>query len=1112
MPACSPQRYLANNLNAARTATLTPSDVEAVEDNVFEIPTGRSGTAQVALTGFYTGAEEATYDVEIVDDSLTDALISAPVFSGVGSGYLSDIASSGPAQQFTVSLTESGLPLRAASVDFEGVTLSARTAGAVGNDIFITVDQSTLTFTKQNYSLLRELPAGAGSEAAPLEGSEFDFDTAILGADNQIPAGAHRIAFGADTSAIYLQYKKYADGKWLYYFVPELKRTVPRGTVVNFVTGGRTVQIGDASPFETYENVETLYDLLNQIKIESLLVEITDPVANDRSPTGQAAHELVTRTDAHVEPSSGAGSTVANGFTDVSVDAAAGTELIIATCRAVTAQDDPLASVGRERWELKGSLSGDLGTIVTGEPFANDDFALTIPRVLPFGYGNAQKGRFTVTSIDYVARANGAAEAPPICPEALSLGPAAVDQSITLVYTKRPSGACLCDDMSVPNLNTACLGLFEEGGAEMTYSADAITRLKDLYDWANDLVTACTAYKVGYDFDGVPEQQASPLTMLGSGQAGTLTPAPTLVATRTFTGPNSTATATTSNELTVLGADNTIVVDNEPVTTGFADYAIPANFQECLDFYETGIAAIDAVTDGTLKSAGFAQWDLALDAFQADLDVSALSTLGNRLATIAIGKYKILVRQAMAYAGVPQLGKTDASTVTSGDGCWHDYGDTYYWAVVGSDKGAYAPAFNNKPYYSSRRASSQDAYFATLEFAFQINIKCPQHLLEGDTIVLSIGDAGWPATYQVGDELILAIIGASQLYLAGGQDSSLVQTWYVEGSVSGPLPSYSYDPDTPAPYSDGSLALLEFMLNEGGIPFANGDKFVLSAEGGNYRWRKNSGSWSASTPIPIAASALDSGLSIEFTPGAAPSFVAGDMFRFRALQPWAVSNLQSPTQDRWQWGAVTAPNVVCDLGTAQDLDMAAIALHTLPEGATIMVEGGTSPGAYPWSEALAWREGVIVGAFAATRNARYVRISLDGVDGGGIGWFWIGRGLSTELSANVRPRRKYAVSRASGGLYSSSRYLGKGKGADVEWTEGALLEADMTALEALLDWVKENDDEPFVFVPNVTRPADAMIVQVVEDEIEQHDTSDANRDAAFDRRFDARLSLAGVLQ
>jgi hypothetical protein len=1100
--ACSPQRYLANNRNAVLDAELAPSDVEAVAGSVYEIPTARSGTAQVALSGDYTGEEEAAYDVQIVDDDVDEALISAPIFSGVGSGSLSDISSEGPAQKFTVSLKQTGLPLRAASVDFEGVTLEARTGGAAGNAITIEVDQSPLIFEAQDFSLLAALPAGSGSQTNPLEGAEFDFDAAVIGADDQIPTTAHRIAFGHDTSAIYLQYKKYSDGKWLYYFVPELKREVPAGAIIKFVTGGRTVSISNGGPAEEYEDVVTLYDLLNQIKNESVLLTITDPVANDRSPAGQAARELLTRTDAHFEPSSGSGSEAARGgFVDVSVDPAAGTELIEATCVAVSPADDPLASAGRERWTLRGSLSGDLGVIVTGIPFANDDFGLTIPRVLPFNFGT-QRGRFTHVRTDYVTRV-APAEPPPICPVALTLGPAAVDQTITLTYTKRPSGACLCADMPVPNLATECLGIISEGGAdEMAYSSEAITRLKLLYDLAAGIADQMTRYKQGFARDGIPDQSvgySDAESTVNNEVTGAISPG-----------------ASTSEEISaaLAGAANLkeFLTSSAPVVTWYGDAALPPNFQECIDFYEEGLKAIDELDTSGLKADGFEQWDEALTVLETDILGSGSPPI-DRLATMAITKYKILVRQAMAYAGIPQLGKSEASTVTSGDGCWRDTNDPFYWTVVGSANGAYAPLFNNTPYYSSRRASERAAYYSTHEFALQLNIKCPQNLLEGDEITLVIGGSGWASTYQISDKMFLPIIAASALLLAGGQDESLVQSWFAEGSITGPLPSYSFDPDAPVPYSSGdSPQTLAFTLNEGGIPFANGDRFEFSSEGGHFRWRKDAGAWSSPIVIPGSPLLLDEGLSVAFTTGASPSFVADDVFRFRALQPWAVSNLQSPTPDRWQWGATTAPSLVIDFGSLLPVDAVAIALHTLPEGATALIEFGTSPGVYTSSVSLAWSEGVMFSALVAQISARYARLSLGAADGGGIGWLWIGSAFATTRQAEVRPRRKYAVSRATAGLYTGGRYLGKARGADVEWKEGALYDADMVELEELLDHVKSNDDEPLVFVPNVTRPEEAMIVQVVEDEIELADTSDSNRLAGLERRFTARLSLAGVLQ
>jgi hypothetical protein len=310
-------------------------------------------------------------------------------------------------------------------------------------------------------------------------------------------------------------------------------------------------------------------------------------------------------------------------------------------------------------------------------------------------------------------------------------------------------------------------------------------------------------------------------------------------------------------------------------------------------------AWLHEATAGTRIAAGTPATEL-LPAVAAgtELYVPQSSRIAGMTALLT-DRYKARLNWVYISAGISPLGKSSASVQESGDGCWQDYGDAYYWDVVGSDGGAYGAAFNNRPYYSARRASAKDKYFSTHEFAFQINVKCPQDLREGDQITLAIGDAASGATYQVGDVLTLPIIAAQPLYLAGGQNGSAIQKWYVSGSVSGAMAQYTYNPASPAAYSSGGLT---FLLQPGGIPFAKGDRFTFSIEGGHYRWRKtvngSPGSWSGSLAIPGTATALDSGLSIAFTPGAYPSFVAGDAFQFRVLQPWAVSNIATPSVER----------------------------------------------------------------------------------------------------------------------------------------------------------------------------------------------------------------------
>lgn len=1176
MAACAPQRFLANNRNAIRTAILTPSSVQAVADSVLEVPLARTGSAGAVLTGSFSGAEEAIYDIEVLDAAVSTKLASAPVFSGVGSGTLANISSTGTAQTYTVELGDDGIPVTSAGVDFEGVRLVARASGAAGNLVRLTIDQSPLVLTATSYSLLEDLAIGAGAETQGLEGPAFDWQTAVLGADNIIPATAKRIVFGGgDDGTVYLQYKRYTDGKWLYHFVPEIKRTIRAGTAVRFVTGGRTVAVTNGTTNESFTSIATLYDLLNAIKTGSALLDVVGVIANDRSPSGQAARDLQTRTDAHVEPSTGEGSDYATGFVDTYASSGAQTELITATCYAVNGRDHPLAHLGAERWTVSGSLSGDLGVVVTDELYAGSNFGFRIPRKSPPDSATP-KGRFSVVGVSYVARDAGDPDPAPLCPVALSLGPDASDQSITLTYTRRPSGDCLCDSLPVPNLYTSCLGTIAEGGDSMSYQAANVTRLIDLYDWVADTVrnfSALTAFNaaqapalssptnaVGFVSDSlfslaakfeatlgeldvlpagayytagvaawdtvVTEIKADVLAALGANQTGTFTAYEALAA----------------GNAVGLFVDNDGVVKvrkaiNGCVRYGFVASAYSASASATVYFWgrvptPTGVGSfvesglrigMSSTAPGTwLQDTGTPTNQLYI----ADGNSRAVIWLGEYAGTevyvpqynglagmtgLLTDRYKARLNWVYISAGISPLGKSSASVQESGDGCWQDYGDAYYWEVVGSDGGGYAPAFNNRPYYSARRASAKDKYFSTHEFAFQINVKCPSDLREGDQISLAIGDAASGATYQVGDVLTLPIIAAQALYLAGGQDGNAIQKWYVSGSVSGAMAQYTYNPATPAAYSSGGLT---FLLQPGGIPFAKGDRFTFSIEGGHYRWRKTvngtPGSWSGSLAIPGTATALDSGLSIAFTPGAYPSFVTGDAFQFRVLQPWAVSNITTPGVERWQWSGA-APTLVADLGSAQSVSMVALALHTLPTGTTLLLEGGTAAGVYTWNQTLTWQTGAIVKEFAA-QTARYLRLTLGSASGGGIGWWWAGTPLTTSLSAAVQLRRQYRIERESAGLYQGGRSLGKAVGGTVSWSEGAMNETDMTGLTALLDWCKGADDEPIIVVPQITRPTEVLLARINTDEVDIVDVWDYQPDAALQRRFSAELQLSGVWQ
>lgn len=1060
----NPQRILANDRNLVRTATLIASSTKPVSNQVLPLKYARTGTAQALLAGTYTGDEQADYDIQIVDTTATVPLISTPTFSGAGSGTLEDISVTGTPQTFTLQCSDAGIEGASASFEFEGVTIEAATEGTGGNDLSITVDQSGLTFTDSDFSLLEAIESGSGSEDDPLIGEAYDWDTVALNVTTgTIPATAQRIAFKDDPSTVYLNFKQFVEGKWHYRLVPALQRDVPEGTVVQIVTGGRTVTVANGST-EIAEDIITVFDWLNWIRTTSTLLAVDGVIANDRTPTGQAAREFSLRTDAHAGATSGEGSRYATGFTSVTVDDSAGTQLVTAECIAASVIDHPHARLGAEIWELKSSLIGDLGFIVSGEPFSGSQFGLTVPKKLRPGH-TASMGAATIEVV-YATREEDAEDPPPICAEPVLLGPAAVDGVYTFTYRPRPSGDCDCSDMPIANLNTECLGNEDatEGDADVSYTTQTITRLKDLRLWAA----------------GIFRQYSQNINSGG-----------------------------------VYGFESYFLVDPQSDVPVLADRVSSANLslRKLVDEFERTLARIDSevgdFSSGTLGQAGAEIWDQAVVELKADVSAFTSSPAPMNVYNIVTDRYLERLKQALIYAGLSPLGGDSAGTVR-GDGCWQDWGDASWWE---SSEG-YAPAFTNHPYWSVRATcTEQPEYYSTHEFAFHIRVleDCVANLVEGDQIIITINGAGQGGTYQVGDKLKLPIIAAAPIELSGGVDGAPTQTWTLTGTLAGPLPPYTFDPDTPTAYSYISTNLaIGFELEPGGIDFAQGDQFRFAVEGGHFRYRKDGGAWIEDSPlrsIPSSSALIDEGLSLSFTTGAATSFAAGDIYKFRALQPYALSNLQSPSQEAWQWDGSSA-TLDIDLGSVEDLTIIAL-LHTIPDTATVTLSGAVGSGT-DWTEPLTWRTSCIWQAI--DRSARYLRLTVTSATGGGIQWLWLGEPLITERTAEFQKSRVFQVNRASGNL-QAGRYVGKALSASMSWSEGSLTDEDSDALADMLDHIKENNDQPIIVIPQVTRTDKPVIFARVEsDTIEFEAIDNYQANTGIDQQFAVSLPLAGVLQ
>ena len=495
--------------------------------------------------------------------------------------------------------------------------------------------------------------------------------------------------------------------------------------------------------------------------------------------------------------------------------------------------------------------------------------------------------------------------------------------------------------------------------------------------------------------------------------------------------------------------------------------------------------------------------------FHARYNRSAVNTGGG---TVVINTGDYLERRvawpAWADAIRAAAGKFEASTVT-GDGCWRDYGGSFYWDVKGSVGGGYDPAWSNKPYVSSKVQADGKTHASTREFAFQINVAaaCVAQLLPGDSISLAIGDAAWPATYQVGDTMSLSIIAAQDLFLSGGQAGTNLQTWYINGSVDGPRAPYIYDPAAPAPYSASGLG---FTLTPGTIPFAKSDEFKFNIEGGHYRWRKDAGAWSANFDISTAALAFTDGLTIQFVPGAAPSFAPSDLHKFRVLQPNRVSNLRKPNFDQWAWDGANA-TLEIDFGAAQLIDAIMLTYHTLPSAAALTIEFATTQGVYGTPVALTFHEHVIGKLLETPLSARYARLTISGAPFGRIGWLWLGSMLASECcQGEVKLRYDYNIERA-GLINGGAQAYGKTVSGEIKWDTGALTDTDRVNFVQMFDHVKLNHDQAVVIYPHFLHQDEAYLARILDDKIEIADWNLYHPNDKANRALSVTLPFEGVI-
>lgn len=1118
--------YLFNNRNRLYTATLAATNPVASQVVYRSDTDEKDGGGLVSLSGDFTGANDATYDVEISDTASSTPRLSAPVFSGIGSGSISALTASGLAsQQFVVTLEDLGTETRQAYCPFQSATLRARDSGTPGNLITLTIDASGLTDAATDYATQGDIGVGSNE----FRGDEWDFGAKQLNEDGTIPADAPRIRFGYDPQ-VYRAYKTF-DAGYVFSFSPPPVRAVQRGTPVYLVTGSRTVTITDGTDTDKLPGIVTVYDCLSAIRDDSTLVEVDGVIANDLTPNGQGATELSVWTQPYVVAITRDGSEhVARANINLSLGADVPTELL--TIRCANARPP-----GAEDWIVTGEVSGRLNNARTGNIYNDGGYSFVIPQV-----PNPDGMSLGKINVKFIPVEDPDRQDPGFKSLKAVVGAAGVGGSWTFEYRQRPVEDCGVDGVLSGGPDADCLGITPPGDTQMSDDQrrrrlQRLTRVVRIFTQLNTTDVPADGYSsVDQDInymkkaanavrqviedlalavelqpdaraDSTAYSQDQQITVAISGVdylfyasvPGTSAGSAPSFAGQTDVGDTVVdgGVTWTNNGKTALGLLDAVIdlLESDSnhllgVTGTNEVQSWSANTAYALGTVKVfggdlPLVRFEVTTGGTSHATTEPDWSTAVEIGDtvSDGTVTWTRVAGDSASTVAgaiplddlyIERYITAGVEIKAAAG---LSANFDSASDQGDGCWRDDVDaTEEFAYVGD--APYAPVLPNIYYHSSLQEVREDGSTktdSTQEFGFGATFGCPQHLIPGDRIVVTITGLHGAVAYEAGDTILVQATRATPLRFGGGQTGSDELTFSVVGDTVGRLDDYVLDvsdPDDPNAYSDGGLG---FTITTGAIDFALGDRFVFSVEAARYRWRKDGGSWSSAADIPTTAAALSDGLSVTFTGGAAPSWVVGDTWTFSAEAVNGVENLRQPTDARFAWTGSTAITVT----PSGDTEIGGILLaeHSIPDGAEIRLQGSDDNfSSTPLNQVVPWREGNIW--LAVTGDYAKYRVTVD--ESGSLSWLWLGEPFALELARTGGAELGKLVKRYR--LPSPS--LRKGLGGAIE--HEALSSDTVDELIAMLHHACENDDRRFGIVPNSTRP-EAAVVAYADDTLQVED-------------------------
>lgn len=1029
------------------TASVLPSDkpIRAYADR-------KTGNGTLRAYGPFSGNNDKKVQVR-VNSETGNPIPTSPVILGSGDGELKNIKiKNGVSNQLvTVVCRDIGTDSEYATIEFEGQTYRYLVKGSAGNDVYLLIDESNLVFTEADMSTITELNVGDTG----LSGPEWDFNTPSL-QGNIVPNTIYsRLAFGIDRVNIYVQYKALVEGEYKYYFISPIKRAVRAGTPVYFVTGYRRITVTDgSSSSETFSRIVTRADFWQAVKgignwsslgASSILYPVETSINLQRTIDSPAVYEITTKTDAHfLTPYAGDNaSDYAGELYDVEVDDDAPTELIEVKC----VNDD---IVGEEVFSVIGSISGELGEAIAGEPFSSSVVDFLVPRRYPPNWGTDQ---FELAGWNYDY--DPVSDAPATECVLVKLGVAARKQTLTLRYTEIPK-----DYNGVPlqcpsvDWNEDLLGLSQDSvreGGDVTVGTDVI---RNLIMWVDARKTMMaqkwfdTRAGQSYYGDGFNTTGNYPL------------------------GPTRFATITNDFWCIIKWLAYYIYEAPRDVTSTLV------GLQD--DLYDLVDSLEIFVNMGPLLPNGdYLKWDGEKWVTQSDADY--WGTTGKWYEDLAVpgswavkydtdlfwSMYTSLMDYYMTYEGKKKLQPLFAEcdeVEVSGD---------YFWKFVESSK-KYLPVYEEVPYYSS--VVEDGAIIYTKEFALYISA-LDGSFTEGDEITITIEEDAVERTHHVGDITLLPLIAAQTLQLSGGVDGNDRYIFGVEGENSDlqNLTEYTLSRITPQSYSYPAGAanpLISFLIEEGEIDFALGDKFQFYIEGGTWQYRVETdgvwGAWSSSYNISTSIQSIGDGINLLWELGVYPSFKLNDTWTLYATQEHRASNMLNPFNFTDLKYVGVSGAIEIDMGEAVLIQCMILDLHNIDTDIELTVSDDPSFGS-PSTVRLITNRETIWESFSPALEGRYVK--LDSADSTiwtniEIGYLFLGPKMQLSLDAKIQPVRRWKTTDVDvKEAFSFFDFLQKGFEVifdSIQW------ETDFVKLISMMDYLKENGNQPFYFIVRET--------------------------------------------